>query len=163
MERKTENRMIGMAAVVMMIIFALSFLCSCGAKKTVTETITEYVHDTVRTVKTDTIKDVRVQIVKDTVRSVESHYFTVNNVGDTIKEVHHYHDTQTTIIVDSTNRYQAKVDSLQRLVNKLKDTNKVVRKGIVIPWWAWITTPLILLIGGGFIVRKILNWKWHIT
>ena len=152
-----------MAAVVIMIIFALSFLCSCGSRKTVTETITEYVHDTIRTVKTDTVKEVKVTIKTDTVRQVEKHVITLNNVGDTIKEVHHYHDIMRTLVVDSTQRYQSKVDSLQRLVEKLKNTEKIVKKGIQVPWWAWVVCPLILLLGLHLIVRYIMAKRWHIT
>lgn len=163
MKRQLENRTLCMAAVVIAAIFLLSFLCSCGSRKTITETVIETVHDTIRTVKTDTIKEAKVTIKTDTVKQVEKHVITLNNVGDTIKEVHHYHDIMRTLVVDSTQRYQSKVDSLQSLVEKLKNTEKIVKKGIQVPWWAWVVCPLIFIIGIFYIARWVTNRKWHIT
>ena len=110
-------------------IILLLMLLSCGTKKTtITETI--LTHDTVTVVKTDTVKEVKVKEVRDTTKQIEVHTYTLNNVGDTVKEVHHYHDIMHTLIVDSTERYQAKVDSLQRVIDsqKGKTVVKVVKK-----------------------------------
>ena len=80
---------------------------------------------------TDTLIHTKTLHVHDTTRQVEQHYITINNVGDTIREVHHYHDTERTIIVDSTDRYKAKNDSLQRLLDRERNKEKTVEKK---PW-----------------------------
>jgi hypothetical protein len=101
----------------------LSLLASC---RTVHEVEHVYTHDTLYVNHSDTVRDIKVLHVHDTTRQVEQHTYTINNVGDTIREIHHYHDTERTIIVDSTDRYKAKNDSLQRLLNKERE--KVVEK-----------------------------------
>ena len=159
--KKKEDNIFMVAIGILVALFLLSFLLGCKTTKTVTETVHE--SDTLIIHKTDTFFNVKVKEVHDTTKQIETHTYTVNNVGDTIKEIHHYRDITRTLIIDSTHRYQAKVDSLQKLVNKLKNTKQVVKKGIAIPWWAWIVSPLILIAGGGLIVRKILDKKWHIS
>ena len=62
------------------------------------------------------------------------HTYTLNNVGDTIKEIHHYINTEKVVVVDSTERYKAKVDSLQRLVDK-KAEKVTVKEKPAIPMW----------------------------
>ena len=115
-------------------IIVLSLLLGCRTK---TVTVTEYVniHDTLTTFRTDTIRDVRVQTVRDTVRQVESHTFTLNNVGDTVKEIHHYHDLWHTMVVDSTDRYKATVDSLRAALKESKEKSTTIVKRYPIPWW----------------------------
>lgn len=141
------------------IMIAAIFLCGCKSPKSVTETIVERVHDTIQVVKADTVVDVRIKVqvdtltvhLTDTVRESETHTYTVNEAGDTIKEVHLvkekeiYHHTieERTLIVDSTNRYKSVVDSLSKVVNELKNHEKVVVKTkYLIKWWEWV-----LLIG----------------
>ena len=146
------------------IIILLLIIFSCKTRREVVrETVHD--HDTVMVQKTDTFVEVKVKEVRDTVKQVEKHVITLNNVGDTIKEVHHYHDIMRTVIVDSTQRYQAKVDSLQKLVNHLRDTSKVVKKGIVMPWWMGVASPLIIVLGIFlfYIVRYIASKRWHTT
>ena len=164
MNRNLENKIFWIVVEVIVIIVCLSALWACGTKKTVTETVIEYVHDTIRTTKTDTIRDVKVVTLHDTLKHVESHYVTLNDVGDTIKEVHVNNIIERTLVVDSTNRYQAKVDSLQAIINKQKETkDKIVKKGIIVPWWVWIVSPLILVLGLGIISKKLIARKWHGT
>jgi len=103
----------------------LSLLASC---RTIHDTERVYTHDTLYVHHSDTVQEVKLLAVHDTTRQVEQHYITINQAGDTIKEIHHYHDTERTIIVDSTDRYKAKTDSLQRLLNKEREKEKVVEK-----------------------------------
>lgn len=113
---KSENFIFTVALVVLMGIIMLTFLVGCKTReRVVTETI--ITHDTIMAHHTDTLRDVRVLHVHDTLRLVESHKLTLGASGDTIKEVHLYHDVSKTTIIDSTQRYQAKVDSLQRIVD----------------------------------------------
>ena len=103
----------------------LSLLASC---RTVHEVEHVYTHDTLYVHHSDTVREVKLLAVHDTTRQVEQHYITINQAGDTIREVHHYHDVQHTIVVDSTERYEAKVDSLQRLLDRERNKEKVVEK-----------------------------------
>lgn len=138
MDKKKETGMVVIAGMVLILIPAIGALCSCTTKqKTVTEYVT--VHDTIRTHKTDTLHDVKVVTLNDTVRIVEWHELTLNNDGDTIKEVHHYYDKQTTILVDSTNRYKATVDSLRAaLTTEQNKYKEVVKTRHVVKWWEWL-------------------------
>lgn len=92
----------------------LSLLASC---RTVHEVEHVYTHDTLIVHHTDTFVHTKTLHVHDTTRQVEQHYITINQAGDTIREVHHYHDSERTIVLDSTDRYKTKTDSLQRLLN----------------------------------------------
>lgn len=103
----------------------LSLLASC---RTIHDTERVYTHDTLIVHHTDTLIHTKTLHVHDTTRQVEQHYITINQAGDTIKEIHHYHDTERTIVLDSTDRYKAKTDSLQRLLNKEREKEKVVEK-----------------------------------
>ena len=103
----------------------LSLLASC---RTIHDTERVYTHDTLYVHHSDTVREVKVTHHTDTVKQIEKHTYTINNVGDTIKEIHHYHDVQHTIVVDSTERYEAKTDSLQRLLDRERNKEKVVEK-----------------------------------
>ena len=103
----------------------LSLLASC---RTIHDTERVYTHDTLIVHHTDTFVHTKTLHVHDTTRQVEQHYITLNQAGDTTKEVHYYHDTERTIIVDSTDRYKAKNDSLQRLLDREREKEKVVEK-----------------------------------
>ena len=125
----------------------LMLLCSC---KTTREVERVYTHDTLYV------------HVHDTTRQVEQHYITLNQAGDTIREIHHYHDTERTIIVDSTDRYKAKTDSLQRLLDREREKEKTVEKKE--PWWqrmknTAINSMIILaVLGGIWWCRKMRKW-----
>ena len=131
-----------MAFIIVMVIGCLS-MCSCKTPKTVTETF--YVHDTVNVTRTDTVKDVKVLTRTDTVRQVEQHTYTLNNVGDTIREIHHYHDLERTIVIDATERYRAKVDSLRKALIVLANKETVKAKPIIRPWEY---VAAVLIVGG---------------
>ena len=130
--------MVMLLGIALMFAIAMMALCSCTTKqKVVTEYVT--VHDTIRTHKTDTLREVSYQVRVDTVRQTETHTITLNNVGDTIKEIHHYHDTEKVIVVDSTDRYKAVVDSLRAaLVSEQQKTKEVVKTRSVVRWWEWL-------------------------
>lgn len=124
----TKQQETGMAVigVAVMLLIVLLTMCSCATKKVVEERV--YVHDTVTVHKSDTVVDVRVVQQHDTIANTEVHTFTVNNVGDTIKEVHHFHNTEKTVVVDSTYRYKAKLDSLQAIIDSRQEQVVEVKK-----------------------------------
>lgn len=139
MDRRRETGMAVIFAVfIILLMSAICLLSSCTTKQKV---VTEYVavHDTIHTHHTDTIRDVRVVTLTDTVKYVEKHELTVNNVGDTIKEIHHYYDRQTITCVDSTYRYKAERDSLKAALDKSQSKEKVIVKTkFLIRWWEWV-------------------------
>ena len=138
MNKERETGMVMIVGIVLMLSIALIALFSCTTKeKVVTEYVT--VHDTIRTNHTDTLKEVSYQVRVDTIKQTETHTITLNNVGDTIKEVHFYHDREKVIVVDSTDRYKATVDSLRSaLINEQKKYKEVVKTKHVIKWWEWL-------------------------
>ena len=145
MTPKQETRTAIVFAAIILAIIALTFV-GCKTPKTVTETLTEYVHDTVTVHKADTVKEVKVTQRTDTVREVQTHTYTLSTQGDTIKEVHNNTIIEKTIIVDSTNRYKSVVDSLSKVVNELKNHEKVVVKTkYLIKWWEWVIFAAIFL------------------
>ena len=133
----------------------LSLLASC---RTIHDTERVYTHDTLYVNHSDTVREVKVTHHTDTVKQIEKHTYTINNVGDTIKEIHHYHDTERTIIVDSTDRYKAKNDSLQRLLDKEREKEKTVEKKPT--FWAHLkniaidTLIILALLGAVMWMRK---------
>lgn len=150
--RHWNNRLLWLAVVWGIILVAFC-LTGCRAKM-----ITEYVavHDTLRTVQTDTVRDVHVVVKTDTLRQLETHYFTVNQFGDTIREVHHYHEVAKTVVVDSTDRYQSKVDSLQAIVDRLS-TKEVIKQPTWWERWKRVIDIIITLVFVGLFVA-FLRW-----
>lgn len=137
MTPKQETRTAIVFAAIILALIAMTFV-GCKTPKTVTEVITEYVHDTVQVVKADTVREVKVTQRTDTVREVQTHTYTVSTQGDTIKEVHHHYSVEKTIVVDSTNRYKATVDSLRAALHEAKSKEKVVVKTrYILRWWEW--------------------------
>ena len=144
-------------AVLIFAVIALS-LIGCKTPKTVTETVIEHVHDTVQVHHADTIKEVRVQTVRDTVRQVESHTYTLSQVGDTIKEVHHLVEREKVIVVDSTDRYKATVDSLRAALHEAKSKEKVVVKTrYILRWWEWGIVGVLAFVVGILILKRTTN------
>lgn len=140
-ERRLYNGMTAIAILVLFALIGLSFLLtSCATKEIVKEEILT-VHDTIYSHKTDTLVDIKVITVHDTTRQVESHTITLNSVGDTIKEIHHYHDSEKVIVVDSTNRYKVVVDSLQKALHEQQTSKKEVKQSK--KWRGYVLTVII--------------------
>lgn len=135
---KIETRIAAKAIGIIIAIIVLTLLASCKTK-TFVETEVVTVHDTVVSVRTDTIRDIKVHTIHDTLMQKEVHTYNINNVGDTIKEIHHYHDSEKVIVVDSTDRYKATVDSLQKALTEEKAKVKISVKDHI-PKWVWIVS-----------------------
>lgn len=140
-----ENRIVWVFFVAFLAIIVVSFLWGCKTQKVV-ETQVVTIHDTLITHRTDTVRDVKVTTKTDTIKQIESHTYTLNNVGDTIREIHHYHDLWHTLVVDSTDRYKAVVDSLRQALHEAKSKDKVVVKTKkVVRWWEYVV--LLIIVG----------------
>lgn len=135
LDPRKETGMAVLAAILIMAVLGLMMLSSCTTKE---KTVTEYVavHDTIHSHHTDTLREVSYKVRVDTVWQHETHTITLNNVGDTIKEIHHYHDIEKVIVVDSTNKYIAKIDSLQKALVSEKEKH-ITKKKTKIKWWEW--------------------------
>ena len=142
MTRSQKNAWLWLLAIILLLI-----LLSCGSKKTVTNTI--HTHDTVMVHKTDTvikhhsdtIKDIKYVSTADSVKEKEYHTYYINNVGDTTKEVHHYHTNEKIIILDSSYIYKVEIDSLRAVLEKERsktqtqyESHEKVKVKKAIPW-----------------------------
>ena len=124
---RTETGIAAIAITAILMVIGLSLLVGCKTQK-VTETEYVFVHDTLISIRTDTLRDVKVQTIRDTLTQKETHTYTLNNVGDTIREIHYNTIFEKTIVVDSTNRYKAVVDSLKKALREEQNKNKEVVK-----------------------------------
>ena len=146
---RQETGIAVLAAIIIMMLVGLLALSSCTVKERV---VTEYVtiHDTIRTHKTDTLREVSYQVRVDTMRQRETHTITLNNVGDTIREIHHYHDSEKVIVVDSTDRYKATVDSLRAALAREQSKTKTTARRVPLTSIAkWLVIALLVM--GAFI------------
>lgn len=110
---------------------AITFLvicCSgCSTRKTITETV--IVHDTVVSVKYDTIRDIRVITLRDTTRHEVERIVTLKESGDTIRITTNNNVIRYIERSDSINKYRAAIDSLKKAIesNKTKTDVKILR------------------------------------
>ena len=148
-QQETGMAVIGMAV---MLLIVLLTMCSCATKKVVEERV--YVHDTVTVHKSDTIMDVVYKTHTDTVTNTEVHTYTVNNIGDTIKEVHHFHYTEKTVVLDSTYRYKAKIDSLQAIIDSRQEQVVEVKKSSGQSTLQMIVAALIIIVVTVALLRR---------
>ena len=127
MNSRRETGMAWLMAIGIAALAALILMASCKTSKVITETVWE--HDTLTVHHSDTVKEVVYKSRVDTVTNTEVHTYTLNNVGDTVKEIHHDHTYEKVIVVDSTDRYKSIVDSLQSIINHQHDKQqKTVKK-----------------------------------
>lgn len=150
--KPTSEQETGMAIIAVEIILLFLFLSSCSTKKTITEYVT--VHDTLTVHKSDTIRDVVYKTHTDTVTNTEVHTYTLNNVGDTIKEVHHFHYTEKTVVLDSTYRYKAKIDSLQAIIDSRQEQVVEVKKSPLPSIRDMIVAALIIIVVTVALLRR---------
>ncbi len=154
MDREGENRIVWAFFIKFIAVIAVSLLFGCKTKKVI-ETVVEHVHDTVQVHHSDTVREVKVSHHTDTVKQIETHTYTLNNAGDTVKEIHHFVEVNKMIVVDSTYRYKAIVDSLQKALIEEKSKNKTVTKyKPVIRWWEYVFLLSIVGIAIFFVLKK---------
>lgn len=143
MDKNSETSVAIAAAIFLLLIFALT-LCGCSTKKTFVETLVS--HDTLVVHHYDTLRITHTATVHDTLREKEFHTLTLNNIGDTIKEIHHFYNSEKVVVVDSTNRYRSLIDSLQAVI-KTMDHQKVTVKKTSNHLWIWLSILAILFTG----------------
>lgn len=132
------------AAIIIMALMGLTLLVSCTAKEIITEE-TSYVHDTVEVYRADTLWEYKFINQCDTVKQETVHTVVLNERGDTIKEIHHYHDTEKIIIVDSTYKYKSERDSLRNALDKAREREKTTKEKRGRTWADTISAMVVML------------------
>lgn len=140
-ERRMRDGIAVIAAIIIMALMGLTLLVSCTTKEIVTKE-TSYVHDTVDVYRADTLWEYKFINQRDTVKQESVHTVVLNDRGDTIKEIHHYHDTEKIIIVDSTYKYKAERDSLRKALDQAHEREKT-KKGRT--WTDTISAMVVML------------------
>ena len=158
MTEREENRILAVAIGVLVTLIVLCCLCSCGTRKTVTETL--YVHDTLRIAQSDTIIAERWNYKRDTVR-VESERIVTLLQGDktqppeTIRIVtnnNHFERVETS---DSTVRLASRIDSLLRMMDRDHEREKTVTKtSPVIDLWQYAVFLSLIFLPLYFVVKS---------
>ena len=130
----------------------LAVLTSCTTTKSTTET--EVVRDTLIINHHDTVLETRVLTLHDTLHQRETHTVTLSSTGDTIREVHHHYDYARIYTTDSTYRYKAEMDSMQRLLDKQHDKTTVKEQGGGVKRWEIALYVAILIVFMGALKIK---------
>lgn len=150
-----QETVMAIIMVVGIYIFILLSTCSCSTTRDVVETVT--VHDTILRHRVDTVNAVRIVHHNDTIRWRETHTYTVNQAGDTVREFHHFHDTERITTIDSTYRYQSERDSLRQALREEKSKEKVtIKEKRVMAWWAWIIVGCSIAISTLLLVNSLI-------
>lgn len=108
-------------------VFILLVCVGCHTKKEIvyeshTDTISLVTHDTItiQSHSVDTLHEYKVINTIDTIRDVQTKIITLRENGDTIREYinnNYYHYINQK---DSSNKYQSKIDSLQKQITQLQ-------------------------------------------
>lgn len=149
MNRKRENGMLLMGAIMWAALAAFAVICcSCQGKQVVTEYVA--VHDTVRLWHTDTVSVERWNWRHDTVRVESEKIVTLlqadkTALAETIRvETNNWH-WQREVVKDSASKVVARVDSILRALDRQRERQEVKTKK-AIPAWEYMV--VMIIIGG---------------
>lgn len=112
------------------IILSAFILSGC---KTIHQSERIEIHDTLTIVHSDTVREYKLKTLYDTVHHYHHEVLTLNEGGDTIKQIVNNTFRERIIERDSSDTYRSKIDSLARIINELQQKEKVVEKK---DWWA---------------------------
>ena len=112
------------------IILSALLLSGC---KTIHQSERIEIHDTLTIHRSDTVKEYKLKTLYDTVHHYHHEVLTLNEGGDTIKQIINNTFRERIIERDSSDTYRSKIDSLARIINELQQKEKVVEKK---DWWA---------------------------
>lgn len=112
--------------------FILSAFILTGCK-TIRQSERIEIHDTLTIVHSDTVREYKLKTLYDTVHHYHHEVLTLNEGGDTIKQIINNTFRERIIERDSSDTYRSKIDSLARIINELQQKEKVVEKK---DWWA---------------------------
>ena len=128
-----KNKITTKIMVAMVIIVTIICCVNCTTKREIitevhTDTIYNETHDTlvITQNKIDTIRDYKIITKTDTIRDIQTRIITLKESGDTIKEVVQNNVYHYVYQKDSTDKYQSKIDSLEKKLTQLqKEKEKV--------------------------------------
>lgn len=95
------------------------------------------IHDTLTIHHSDTVKEYKLKTLYDTVHHYHHELITLNEGGDTIKQIINNTFRERIIERDSSDTYRSKIDSLARIINELQQKEKVVDKKDWRAEWKW--------------------------
>lgn len=132
-----------------LVILACWLLMGCRTKS-----VTEYVevHDTMRIHHTDTLTLYKTKAVHDTLRQEVERVVTLRESGETLRVTLYRDRWRTVTRTDTIDRYRAKFDSLQAIVDKTHDKTIVKQ-----PRLGWKLCGAVLL--AGIILAIIIRLK----
>ena len=116
--------------------FILSALLLSGCK-TIRQSERIEIHDTLTIHQSDTVKEYKLKTLYDTVHHYHHEVLTLNEGGDTIKQIINNTFRERIIERDSSDTYKSKIDSLARIINELQQKEKVVEKKDWKTEWKW--------------------------
>lgn len=116
--------------IIIGIILSALLLSGC---KTIKQSERIEIHDTLTIHHSDTVKEYKLKTLYDTVHHYHHELITLNEGGDTVKQIINNTFRERIIERDSTDIYRSKIDSLARIINELQQKEKVVEKK---DWWA---------------------------
>lgn len=116
------------------IILSALLLSGC---KTISQSERVEIHDTLTVVHSDTVREYKYKTLYDTVHHYHHEVLTLNEGGDTIKQIINNTFREKIIERDSSDTYRSKIDSLVRIINELQQKEKVVEKKDWKTEWKW--------------------------
>lgn len=114
----------------------LSALLLSGCK-TIRQSERIEIHDTLTIVHSDTVREYKLKTLYDTVHHYHHEVLTLNEGGDTIKQIINNTFRERIIERDSSDTYKSKIDSLARIINELQQKEKAVEKKDWKTEWKW--------------------------
>lgn len=116
-----ESKALVSAFCVLMACLCLMILCGCQTKRVVTEVVkTDSIHDTVYSVKKDTVKEIHHTHYRDSSWERHDNEVTLNEKGDTVKQVINNYFYTLSEKEDSSMFYKAIADSLSKVLKETK-------------------------------------------
>lgn len=115
-------------------ILSASILSGC---KTIKQSERIEIHDTLTIHHSDTVKEYKMKTVYDTVHHYHHEVITLNEGGDTVRQIINNTFRERIIERDSSNIYKSKIDSLARVINELQQEKKLAEKKDWYKEWKW--------------------------
>ena len=159
MWHQVKYKLVGFLLAVVMCGILTLLLGSCTTKKVVTDryitdTLRIVQHDTILTHNSDTVRDVRFITKTDTVKEQSLRVVTLREGGDTIRDVVTNNIYRYVYRSDSTDRYRSVADSLQAVIDKMRNeskekvvTKEIVKTKSIFPLWLQVILVGVFVFG----------------
>ena len=114
--------------------------------KTIKQSERIEIHDTLTIHHSDTVKEYKLKTLYDTVHHYHHELITLNEGGDTIKQIINNTFRERIIECDSSDTYKSSIDSLARIIRELQQKEKVVEKKDWLAEWKWRLIAFVAII-----------------